>query len=299
MPIGRTSTPRPGGYQTWGHTERGPTRNPWHPELSPGGSSAGSAAAVAAGIVELATGSDGAGSVRIPAAWCAVIGYKPTRALAPVDDPTGLAVPGVLVRDPAWLPRWAAAVLDPLPTSPPVTSAAFSADLGYADDHLDPAVVDVAYRAARELAARAGLAWRDRAVALTDPRHAWNARRDPRAGAAARRTATAVTDTNLSVLAAMFDDVDVLMTPTTPAGPHGHDGPGEHLSVSLTWALNLTGHPACSVPAGFTDDGVPVGLQLVVRPRADAALLELCATHVPSAASAPVHQIPPEQMSRP
>lgn len=74
VPIGTTSVPHGPGHQTWGRTDRGPTRNPWAPDRTPGGSSAGSAAAVAAGIVDLATGSDGAGSVRIPAAWCSVYG---------------------------------------------------------------------------------------------------------------------------------------------------------------------------------------------------------------------------------
>jgi amidase len=79
----------------------------------------------------------------------------------------------------------------------------------------------------------------------------------------------------------------VLATPTTPAGPHGHDGPGDHLSVALTWSFNLSGHPAVSVPAGRTRDGAPVGLQLVARPGHDDALLALVAAHCPVARPAP------------
>ena len=53
------------------------------------------------------------------------------------------------------------------------------------------------------------------------------------------------------------------MTPTAPTGPHGHEGPGDRYSTSLTWAFNLSGHPALSLPAGFGGDGCPAGLQLV------------------------------------
>jgi amidase len=83
VPVGATSTPGPEtSWQTWGFTDRGSTLNPHNPRWSPGGSSAGSAA-VASGMVPLATGSDGAGSVRIPAAWCQIIGLKPTNGRTP------------------------------------------------------------------------------------------------------------------------------------------------------------------------------------------------------------------------
>lgn len=93
--VGATSVPGPGTvWQTWGLGRHGPTVNPWRHDRTPGGSSAGSAVAVAAGLVPLATGNDGAGSVRIPAAWCGVVGLKVGNGRLPSSDRTGLMVPG-------------------------------------------------------------------------------------------------------------------------------------------------------------------------------------------------------------
>jgi amidase len=76
-------------------------------------------------------------------------------------------------------------------------------------------------------------------------------------------------------LAALFAEVDLLATPTTPHPPHGHHGPGQVMSIALTWAFNLSGHPAISLPAGRTPDGLPVGLQLVAPHDAERLLLDL------------------------
>lgn len=76
--VGKTNVPE---FCIEGYTDNplfGPTLNPWNETLSPGGSSGGSAAALAAGLAPLATGTDGAGSVRIPAAFCGLIGFKPS-----------------------------------------------------------------------------------------------------------------------------------------------------------------------------------------------------------------------------
>lgn len=91
----------------------GATRNPWNPHCTPGGSSGGSAAAVAAGMVEMAHGSDGGGSIRIPASCCGVFGLKPTRARNPLgpdhgDVRSGLVVEHALTRS----VRDSAALLD-------------------------------------------------------------------------------------------------------------------------------------------------------------------------------------------
>ncbi|MET9230440.1 amidase family protein [Lentzea sp. NPDC003310] len=71
----------------------------------------------------------------------------------------------------------------------------------------------------------------------------------------------------------MFETADLLLTPTTPGPPHGHDGPGERINTALTWAFNLSGHPAISIPAGFDSCGLPVGLQAVARHGREADLV--------------------------
>lgn len=107
---GRTTSPEGGiGAATESAAYGGPTRNPWSLDHTPGGSSGGAGAAVAAGIVPFAHGSDGGGSVRIPASCCGLFGFKPTRARLP-DGPyvgegwAGMAIDGFLthsVRDTA------------------------------------------------------------------------------------------------------------------------------------------------------------------------------------------------------
>jgi len=77
--VGKTNSPEVGLYPFTEGRAFGITRNPWSLDHTPGGSSGGSAAAVAAGIVAVAVGSDGAGSVRIPASWCNLVGVKPQR----------------------------------------------------------------------------------------------------------------------------------------------------------------------------------------------------------------------------
>ncbi|WP_193184228.1 amidase [Nisaea sediminum] len=102
--FARTTSPEGGiGCATEAAVYGGPTRNPWNLNHTPGGSSGGSGAAVAAGIVPAAHGSDGGGSIRIPASSCGLVGFKPTRARLP-DGPAsgegwgGMAIEGFLTR---------------------------------------------------------------------------------------------------------------------------------------------------------------------------------------------------------
>ena len=81
--VGKTNTPEFGYKGITNNRVFGPTRNPWNTARHAGGSSGGSAAAVAAGLIPLAEGTDGAGSIRIPAAFCGVVGFKPSFAMVP------------------------------------------------------------------------------------------------------------------------------------------------------------------------------------------------------------------------
>ncbi|MEV0038201.1 amidase family protein [Streptomyces sp. NPDC050804] len=348
VPVGSTAVPGPGTYwQTWGQGRHGRTVNPYRADRTPGGSSAGSAVAVAAGMVPLATGSDGAGSVRIPAAWCGVFGLKTTNGLLPSPDRTGLASAGVLARSAAEAQPFLRCVLGipdtydamhdamydsicdaamydvPAAVSLPVP-AVFSPDLGYARP--DPEVAEVVGAAVERLVAAgvvrlvrpggAGLAEAPRdhppapvapltpdgpsALAepfvLLDPCEAWTTVRGGDLSGGAGVRAAEVRAENDRRLDALFARTPLLLTPVTPNRPHGHEGPGELYSTALTWAFNLSGHPAASIPAGFTADGCPVGLQLVAARGADVSLLDMAVAAekhaAPSAPPAPRKALP-------
>jgi amidase len=113
IPVGRTNVPELGFNASTEPVLHGPTRNPWNPEYSPGGSSGGSAAAVSAGMVPVAYANDGAGSIRIPASLCGLFGMKPTRGRTPAgpdvaEGLNGLGAEHVLTRS----VRDSAAMLD-------------------------------------------------------------------------------------------------------------------------------------------------------------------------------------------
>ncbi|WP_406863912.1 amidase [Streptomyces sp. HUAS MG47] len=157
--VGKTNSCELG---QWPFTEGpafGATRNPWNPDHTPGGSSGGSAAAVAAGLVPAALGSDGAGSIRIPAAWTHLVGIKPQRGRVSVhpynDCFHGLTVNGPLARTVAD----AALLLDAVAGSHP-------------SERFQPTPVDASAAARREPGRlRIALAWRPPFTATPTPLH--------------------------------------------------------------------------------------------------------------------------------
>ncbi|MFD8602710.1 amidase [Streptomyces sp. TSRI0445] len=296
VPVGATSVPGPGTvWQTWGQGAHGRTVNPWRADRTPGGSSAGSAVAVAAGMAEAATGSDGAGSVRIPAAWCGVFGLKTTNGLLPSPDRTGLASAGVFARSAAAAEPYLRQMLGggrtpdeafglPLPLPLP---AVYSEDLGFAE--VDQEVAAVVRAAVDRLVAAGTVRLLDRDAGLLDPAGAWTA---VRGGAPDAPEAVRVRRTNDERLETLFSGGALLLTPATPNRPHGHEGPGSRYSTALTWAFNLSGHPAASLPAGFTGDGCPVGLQVVAPRGADLGLLAAARAVEDALPAAPAPPLP-------
>ncbi|MGD9135579.1 MAG: amidase [Desulfobacterales bacterium] len=96
--VGKSNSSEFGVLTTTEPTIHGPTFNPWDLNLTPGGSSGGSAAAVAAGIVPMAHGSDGGGSIRIPASCCGIFGLKPTRGRNPLGPLLGDLGGGIIAK---------------------------------------------------------------------------------------------------------------------------------------------------------------------------------------------------------
>jgi aspartyl-tRNA(Asn)/glutamyl-tRNA(Gln) amidotransferase subunit A len=328
VPVGKTSAPEFGIVSFASTKAWGVTRNPWDLERTPGGSSSGSAAAVAAGLVPLATASDGGGSIRIPAAFCGLVGHKPSYGRVPHPGPmdSQTAVVGVVtttVADAARCLDVQAGPDDRDRTSLPAPGvryeevvealdvaglrARWSLDLGFVD-HVDPEVAELSRAAAEELAAAAGLDLDDEEVELGDATKVWlssgvlsgwvmdglESRWPDRAaelmGFTRRGYESSETMTVPQVarihrrrfafeqaVAAIFDDVDVLLTPSTAVPAFAAEGPppGGAMATPFTMLANLCWNPSTSVPAGLTSEGLPVGLLVTARRHRDDVCLRL------------------------
>ena len=305
------------GYTTE-NTHYGPTRNPHDPSRIAGGSSGGSAAAVAAGLVPLALGSDTAGSIRVPAGFCGVWGLKPTygrlsRAgtfpFCSALDVIGPLASSVDVLAQAYDAMQGPDPLDPVCTerpAEPVSSVSGVKGLriarlgGYFEENAEPAVVELVKRAAASLGSDRTLeipeAERASAATLLIIRsesgqlHLPNLRKranDFDARTRDRLLAAALTPAAWYVnaqrfrawhhraLLKLFESVDVLLCPTTPAPAHrigqdtitirGKEVPARAAAGMLCSPWSLTGVPIISAPIGRVD-GLPVGMQIVAAP---------------------------------
>ena len=346
--VGMTNSPVMGFRGTCDNPLFGPSRNPFDLTRNTGGSSGGAAAAVAAGMLPFAEATDGGGSIRIPAAWCNLFGYKQSFGRSPLAPRpnafSGLApfvFAGVVTRTVGDAALALTALSGPDPRDPlsfpfhddPLGAVrrsvrgmriAYTPDMGGIP--VDPAVAAVVEEALRALEA-AGAHVEPVELAMPADQlelsHLWSRLITPmnldsiEALAAAgydllgehrdelppayvewmelglRASARDVAHDHalrtgvLDAIQAAFADHDLLVSPTVAALPVPNaEVPGETVGPSeingievdpligwcLTYAINYTGHPAASVPAGLAV-GLPVGMQIVGRLGADVDVL--------------------------
>lgn len=270
-----------------------PARNPWSADHITGGSSSGSAAAVAAGLVRIALGTDTGGSIRSPAAYCGIVGLKPTFGAVPMDGVQPLAPSldhlGPLARTVQEAAQVFAVLSDtPCPDLP---RGLAGVRIGYARDWANAegasqGVRDLLDDAAATLSLEgAGIALVTLPdIALMDAAGAGIGRMAYQSLiAGAGLTADDVARAR-SVGAGLKGEIDTLLkscdvivtaTTLTPAPPVSDFAEGRAVWTPMrTLPFNVTGHPALSVPMGFVD-GLPVGLQIVGRPGAEGKILRV------------------------
>lgn len=343
--LGKTNVPE-FGYAGVGHNAVFPTtRNPWNTALTPGGSSAGSGAAVAAGIAPFALGSDGGGSVRIPSSFCGLYGMKASMGRVPLypgvkderypgvsswealehigpmsrtvaDSALMLSViAGPDDRDNRSLPYeagfdWTASLKGDLKG----LKVAYTLDWGgYAnvDKRVKKIVLDAIKVFERDLGCiveEANPGWDNPSAAFwgmvireTDLKgmramaQQLGDKMTPHLKEAIETDWTAEQLTDAMIVRKAVNNkmwrfmrkYDLLLTPTLSVPPFevGIQGPatidGKAVEpfdwLHFTYPMNFTGQPAASIPAGFTDDGLPVGLQIIGGHLADSLVLRASA----------------------
>ena len=341
--LGKTNTSEFGFTASGSNLLFPATHNPWNHALTPGGSSAGAAVAVATGLAPVALGSDGGGSIRIPASFCGVVGFKPSMGrvplhpgsrdertpgsssfesvehIGPITRTVGDAallldvLAGPDPRDRHSRPRevrsWLGTVDAPLG---PLRIAS-SPDLGYAA--VDPVVRDIVAAAVAVFASELGCSVELAHPKIEDPspwlpalealetdraglRRLLQERGEPVSSAATMMLETNWTADQFSAaltsrmalcngMARFMASYDLLLTPTVAVLPFSADlddpltiagrsvRPGDW--TPFTTIANLTGQPAISVPAGWTEDDLPVGLQIIGRHLDDVTVLRAAA----------------------
>jgi aspartyl-tRNA(Asn)/glutamyl-tRNA(Gln) amidotransferase subunit A len=333
--LGKTNTSEFGHKALTDNPLFGVTRNPWDPTRTPGGSSGGAAAAVASGLGPVALGTDGGGSVRIPAGFCGLVGVKPSFGRVPqtpgfpgwdhvgtigplartVRDAAAVldVIAGGDDRDRTSLPREPGSYLQACDEDVRGLHVAWTPDLGYAA--VDERVLEICGNAAAEfeglgchvevvnpgwespeeafatiVAAQFYAAWADALPAREADLDASLVRLIRRGGAVTAReylTAMAKVSAYWQEVHIFLARFDLLLTPTAAVPPFAlgagvpREIAGQEVSrlgwMPFTYPFNLTGQPAASVPAGWTEDGVPVGLQIVGRRHADRTVLAAAA----------------------
>lgn len=327
--LGKTATSEFGSLPYTEPPGFPPARNPWHLDYTPGGSSGGAAASVAAGLCAIAQGSDGGGSVRGPAFCCGLVGIKPSKgrvSYAPVGDRlSGIAangpiahtvadaaalldvMSGYLTGDPYWLPDPNPSFLAASSLPPDRLRIAFSTsvsplgevspecqkpvletvklleELGH---NLEPGCPDFnGLEEPFKIVWQAGVAVPGIPPEAMGKMNRWLLENVAGVGEYLRSVA------QIQVIArrivAFFDNFDVLvlpvyMHPTIRVGEWENLSPEETLQKVVSWVapcppFNASGQPSMVVPTGFDSNGLPVGVQLVGKPAAEATLISLAA----------------------
>ena len=333
IPLGKVTTAEFGLDGVTHTLAQGTTRNPWNLERTPAGSSGGSSAAVAAGMVPMAAGSDGLGSIRCPAGFTGLVGLKPSLGRVPRKDGfRDTSALGVLVATVAGAARHLDVAMGPddhdrmsLP-HPGVSfeaaiealetaglRAVYSPDLGFAP--VTDEVAAICEGAARDLARASGMRLRS-GFTCVNAYMAWNAlaartlrtqfelagyipgqldRISPgprsfieRFGAMSGAEEIAfleICKTLERQTAELFEDCDVLITPTACCEPYAAEGPlpeiieGRDASQTnaepYTTIGSICWNPSISIPAGLSRSGLPIGLLLTGRRHRDDIVLRL------------------------
>ena len=332
--IGKTNTPEFGaGSQTFNQVF-GATRNPYATTRTCGGSSGGAAVSVACGMLPLADGTDMGGSLRNPASWSNVVGFRTSPGRVPVwprkmlYNPLGVAgpiarhvadaalllsamagpdrraplsieTPGSRFREPldrdftgtrvAWSPTLGGYPVEPVVLDVCAAAAARFGELGCEVEEADPDLRDVdgIFRTLRAFS-----------FAMAHEEHVRNHRealkdtviRDTERGLALGGMDVVCAEVKRAALldrvVEFFDRFDYLVCPTTQVPPFSIDTEwvreigGVKLETYIDWmaacyAITVTGCPSISVPAGFTPDGLPIGIQIVAPPKCDFEALQL------------------------